>query len=277
MVLTDKGYLLITLHAPNYTTSYTGTFTTLRRKIKEHITDFMEGSAISSEKVFIVGDFNDRFDALNHIDLFDGIPLRYEGKAPRSCCHNWDSACSDVRYESLTIKNSRNNSKQREAVGTCKVPTYRDMIDQGKLTEEEFVAIVAKREADIKAAENAGKSAPPRITPDTLIQLAGPGRRWQMNEEGNIENYRYYADKVFGAFPVDTIRIFPEGRAGASTESDHEMVVAGFMLPAGSAGGRRKASTRRRRHSKTHRRAKVQHKKTHHRRRHSKMTRRSRK
>jgi hypothetical protein len=70
-----------------------------------------------------------------------------------------------------------------------------------------------------------------------------------MGEEGNIENYRYYGDKVFGSKPSEmadgNIQIYPPGRRGPSQESDHEMVIATFK--SGAAGGRRKQSRKTRR------------------------------
>jgi hypothetical protein len=77
-------------------------------------------------------------------------------------------------------------------------------------------------------------------------KLAGPGPRFTLGDEGTIQNYRYYGDKVFGSTPVSNIQIFPPGRTGASKESDHEMVMAEYSIP--MEGGYRK----RRRHTRKH-------------------------
>lgn len=255
MVLTDKGYILISLHAPNYNAMYTGEFPDLRKAINDNIKSFMDGKDVDDKKVFIVGDFNDRFDALQSISLEDGTELKYQGKAPRSCCHNWDSTCTEGRFEKKTGLSKRNG---REDIGTCKQPTYQDMIDQGKLTVEKFSEIKEASKTAANKAEANGKPRPKVLIETDTIALAGPGLRFELGEEGNIENYRYYADKVFGAEPSGDIHIFPEGRAGASTESDHEMVVAEFKIPDATAGGRRRAY--RKTHRKAHRKA---HRKTH--------------
>jgi hypothetical protein len=70
-----------------------------------------------------------------------------------------------------------------------------------------------------------------------------------MGVEGNIENYRYYGDKVFGANPSGTIKIYGSLN-GASTESDHQMVIATFETA--DEGGRRK-----RKNKKTQRRQRI--------------------
>jgi len=266
MVLTDRGYLLISLHAPNYPPTYTGEFPDLRTAINANIKAFMGDKAIDGNKVFIVGDFNDRFDALQTITLENGTDLKYQGKAPRSCCHNWDSTCTDVRFEKKTGLSKRNS---RDDIGTCKPPTYQDMIDQGKLTVEKFTEIKEASKAAANKAEANGKPRPKVIVETDTIALAGPGLRFELGTEGNIENYRYYSDKVFGAEPAGNIRIFPDGRKGASTQSDHEMVVAKFKIPdAATAGGRRcSRRTHRKTNRKSHRKA---HRKSHH--KHSKKT-----
>jgi hypothetical protein len=244
LVLTKSGYLLITIHAPNYPTRYTGNFSTMRNEIKKNITQFM-GSAVDANKTFIVGDFNDRFDALKEIELLNSeTKLTYAGKAPNSCCHNWDSSCTDGRYVKLEdITNTKNNTKKRTGIGYCKTPTYQEMIEKGKL-----------------AANGIADTSKP-------ITLAGPGKRVLLEEEGNIENYRYPSDKVFGARPAGDIQIFPGGRRGASKESDHELVMAPYIIDksanvdmTGTAGGRRRRLSKTRRahkrkqHKKTHRR-----------------------
>jgi len=48
--------------------------------------------------VFIMGDFNDRYDAITEIKIGDKI-ASYSGTAPKSCCHNWDSSCPDDLVE----------------------------------------------------------------------------------------------------------------------------------------------------------------------------------
>jgi len=203
MVMTEKGYLLINCHAPNHAELSAKTLADLRAALESKVAAFVDGAAVSKDKVFLMGDFNDRYDALQSV-ILSVADLKYKGKAPLSCCHNWDSSCTESRYTSLSIAG-------REKIGTCD----------------------------------------PKGQP-----LAGPGARTVMGVEGNIENYRYYGDKVFGFRPADeadgNIQIYPPGRIGASKESDHEMVIATFVSVA--AGGRRR-SLRRRKSKRNNKRA----------------------
>jgi len=48
--------------------------------------------------VFIMGDFNDRYDGITEITIGDKVAT-YSGVAPKSCCHNWDSSCPDEDVE----------------------------------------------------------------------------------------------------------------------------------------------------------------------------------
>jgi hypothetical protein len=192
MVMTNKGYLLINCHAPNHAELSGKTLADFRSALEQKVSAFLDGKAVSNDKIFLMGDFNDRYDALQEITLSVGV-LKYQGKAPLSCCHNWDSSCTDSRYRALEIPG-------RENVGTCD--------PQGQT-------------------------------------LAGPGQRTLMGEEGNIENYRYYGDKVFGAKPLEDIQIYPPGRTGASKESDHEMVIATFETAISGGYRKKKAKTKR--------------------------------
>ena len=195
MVMTNKGYLLINCHAPNHAELSGKTLADFRLALQQKVSAFLNGKPVMNDKVFLMGDFNDRYDALQEISLSVGL-LKYQGKAPLSCCHNWDSSCTQSRYTSLNIAG-------RENVGTCD--------PQGK-------------------------------------PLAGPGQRTLMGEEGNIENYRYYGDKVFGAKPIENIQMYPPGRRGASKESDHEMVIATFETAI--SGGYRKGKRKTKRYNK---------------------------
>ena len=62
--------------------------------------------------LFIMGDFNDRYDGISEIKIGDKV-ASYSGVAPKSCCHNWDSSCPDG---DLVEKDFGNGYK------TCKEP-----------------------------------------------------------------------------------------------------------------------------------------------------------
>jgi len=176
-VYTDKGYLLIVLHAPK-------NHNTILQQLTRKISDFSQNFKLYSDRIFISGDFNDIYDSIRTIKINHNFTLKYRGQAPKSCCHNWNSSCSDYRY--------------RQHIGTCTVP-----IDP--ITQKPY-------------------------------PLSGPGKRTPMGPEGDISNYRYYGDKVFGQNPISNIHTMRKinhvrsdlGNTSHSKESDHEMVICTF-------------------------------------------------
>ena len=199
MVYTDKGYLLIVLHAPNNDDLALHNLLDFRKNLNDKIYNFSKNLKLYSDRIFISGDFNDKYDAIQNLHLtlqHQNFTLKYKGTAPKSCCHNWDSSCSESRYTTLTDLPGREG---RQTIGTCTVP----------------------------------------IDPTTQkpYPLAGSGKRHLMGPEGDIRNYRYYGDKVFGANPLHNITtmkyidyIRPHiSNTSHSEQSDHEMVVCTFL------------------------------------------------
>ena len=199
MVYTDKGYLLIVLHAPNNDDLARRNLLDFRKNLNDKINNFSKDLKLYSDRIFISGDFNDKYDAIQNLHLTlknKNFTLKYKGIAPKSCCHNWNSSCSESRYIPLTDLPGREG---RQNIGTCTVP----------------------------------------IDPSTQkpYPLAGAGKRVLMGQEGDIGNYRYYGDKVFGANPISNIVTMRKvnnvrsdlGNTSYSNESDHEMVVCTFL------------------------------------------------
>ena len=148
--------------------------------------------------IFIMGDFNDRYDAIEEFDVF-GVKLQYHGESPYSCCHNWDSSCSDKNFNVLRKFRDdkvRENSSNGQKDGNyyCELPDVNERID-----------------------------------PDTKLKLPMP------SEESEIQLYRYKGDKVFGEIyengkSYGKIEMFNNFRRHwkPSKESDHELVYAKF-------------------------------------------------
>lgn len=62
---------------------------------------FLDTNGIAPDSIagiFIMGDFNDRYDGISDITI-KGKTASYTGAAPKSCCYNWDSACPDDEVE----------------------------------------------------------------------------------------------------------------------------------------------------------------------------------
>jgi hypothetical protein len=212
MVLTTNGYLLINVHGPNVPDASKATMKDFKDAIQQHVSNFMGDTPIKNGKIFLMGDLNDRYDAIQLIELtFGGAKhnLTYNGKAPYSCCHNWDSSCSGTELEPVY---PIGRPVEGNPIGTCKVPK-----------------------------DEAGNP----------YTLAGLGTRYLMNGEGNLANYRYMGDKVFGEIPASDIRLFiQEPERIASKESDHEPVAAEFKTPSVMIGGRRRVRKTLRRRNK---------------------------
>ena len=207
ILLTDKKVLLINIHAPNSSNVYT--FKDFKTHFQKNLKDFIGEENINPANIIVMGDFNDRYDSLNEIPVGDTF-LTYKGKAPLSCCHNWDSACSDSRYNPI------DSTKQ---TGTCTVPLYTEA--------------------------NIGPDSDDYLKSDlTLVgqkyTLAGSGKRILMKEEGQLKNYRYYGDKIFAMNPKSSITIYRPDGTTISTQSDHEMVTAEIEIDV-QGGGYRKS------------------------------------
>lgn len=106
LVVTKKGndyYLLINIHGAQdakLRTDMTKFNEYMIKNNKETIetetTKFL--GTIKPTNIFVMGDFNDRYDAIKNIEIA-GKKIFYNGTAPKSCCHNWDSACEDTDLE----------------------------------------------------------------------------------------------------------------------------------------------------------------------------------
>jgi len=103
MVLTTGGYLLISIHGaqnPGLRLNQPAFNEYMIEKNKNTIettaSEFIQGKNIS--QIFIMGDFNDRYDAIKDINI-DGMIATYSGTAPKSCCYNWDSSCENEDLE----------------------------------------------------------------------------------------------------------------------------------------------------------------------------------
>lgn len=232
LLLTDKNMILVNIHAPNNEFASEETFADFKKgfqdKVNQFLADVPAAAAVNPSNVIVMGDFNDRYDALQELPLTIGentIVLRYQGQAPLSCCHNWDSSCSAERFVSKGIAG-------RPRAGTCKVPEYKKKhLNPGGHKQPWNVE---DAEGDV-ATEGTGK--PPNQ--DNTFQLAGPGKRILMGAEGTLANYRYTGDKIFAAAPASDLVIF-KAEEPSSTRSDHEMVMMEVSVPV-AAGGRRKA------------------------------------
>jgi hypothetical protein len=103
MAFTDRNFLLISMHGaqdPNlrldkdafnkYMIDYN------KKAVEDEASKFLGGR--KPRQIFIMGDFNDRYDAIKNIRI-GRLKTTYKGVAPKSCCYNWDSSCEDGDVE----------------------------------------------------------------------------------------------------------------------------------------------------------------------------------
>jgi hypothetical protein len=168
--------------------------------LQEKISAFIQDKQIRN--IFLMADLNDRYDAIKEFSFLDKTKTKtitYNGDAPKSCCHNWDSSCAEYRYKKFT-----NNDNNVNTYGTC---------NKTQTGEDNAKPILEKYSNGQK----------------TILRP---------EHEGYIENYRYRGDKVFGLIPtnddtLNTLKLFSPNdtkRTELSTESDHELVFGTFNL-----------------------------------------------
>jgi len=145
MVLTKNGYVFANMHGAQnppdgdpYKSGdkikFNESMVRMNKRFLENsLEDFLKCNGFSKDKrptgIFITGDFNDRYDAIKEFNIF-GARLRYNGESPYSCCHNWDSSCSDKNYKAL--KDFRDEKvKQQEGEGKyCELPDENKRFDE---------------------------------------------------------------------------------------------------------------------------------------------------
>jgi hypothetical protein len=115
MVVTQNNYVFISTHGTNAKLDTTQDPSTLltnfnteivknnKTKVENEINKRLSELQLNSfnvSDIFVMGDLNDRFDAIKEFNIAKK-KLIYNGDAPRSCCYNWDSSCSEKRYRQL--------------------------------------------------------------------------------------------------------------------------------------------------------------------------------
>ena len=180
------------------------------------------------QKTFITGDFNDRFDGLKQITV-NGRKLFYNGQAPRSCCYNRDSSCIENKfYNKKKIEEFIKNDKE---IPSTVLEQFKSILNKDSVSIEDINAFLSKPSfldrPDVGLCD--GNPGPPKSS-----MSFGNIKNGDTNAAGDIANYRYYGDKIFGYEPANepTLTIYPDYNTerinAPSKESDHEMVIGTF-------------------------------------------------
>ena len=226
MVLTDKNYLFVSMHGMQDASkgrNYKGFNEAMtkwnKEKFQEQVNAFTKGKTVDA--VYIMGDFNDRFDAIEDFQFAftEGNPVNYKGDSPVSCCHNWDSMGTKT-----TLIAEQNGSNYVQGLTA-------DEIDQKKKT----TSTTAKN----PFKPNEYLTQDKEVIPD---------------EHGiTINDYINKGDKVFAWPKSGSLEIYKSEHnldgSGVSIASDHELVYmdtedAADAVPAADAeddvqGGKR--------------------------------------
>jgi len=97
MAITDKGYLLATMHGAqigtntmNINNAFNNDMLNMNKTfLQDSITTFIGDNPVKN--IYVTGDFNDRYDALTEFDIRDKV-VKYDDVSPITGCPNWDSA-----------------------------------------------------------------------------------------------------------------------------------------------------------------------------------------
>ena len=255
IVCTKGGFTLINLHGPNISAqSHTHHMEKLRAAINRHVGLFVanSGAQINPHKLFVMGDFNDPFNAINRNEpliinrnephIIDDIPVHYNTVADglrrvKSCCYNFNSACPEGDWNPQNIRHTRAD---------------------GLIADEQECYIV---EHDDRALNQRLRGFVKTNATNTLNGQNIP--EMSVGARGHLANYRFTGDYAMGVNVVASLQSYraayqPAGfRQDVSMESDHEMVIATFASPV--AGGRRMRRTRHKalRNRRTHHKQKA--------------------
>jgi len=182
---------------------------------------------ITPDHIFIMGDFNDRYDAIREF-IIGGKQVAYEGDSPKSCCHNWDSMGDvqinieksiGVAYINALRNNNTDDIKRITSIMNASeipIPT-----DNGKLLPDN---------ASLKVQGILPKGDPKRIIEET--------------HGITVDKYINKGDKVFASGAFGPLEIYNSGSNldnGISKASDHELV---YMEFGGTLGGGKSRKSR---------------------------------
>jgi len=67
---------------------------------------------INPDHIYIMGDFNDRYDYIKNFKINDK-PVLYKGDSPKACCHNWDSMGEETERVKIMKEKAVENQSEK--------------------------------------------------------------------------------------------------------------------------------------------------------------------
>lgn len=130
MVLTEKNYVFVNYHGAKDNAllydkvSYSKLVLYYNVEfVQTNVERFMKPHNVATNRLLIVGDTNDFFNALHEFTIF-GKKIRFKGNPPKSCCYNWESSCTEDRYNPLSGVCSLPDDTFRFSQDGLKLPMY---------------------------------------------------------------------------------------------------------------------------------------------------------
>ena len=135
MVLTKLNYLLLNTHGLQDAAKGQNfhEFNNFNKKqvdfIQNQAEDFYNSHNLNGvlNGVILVGDFNDRFDQIQEFNILKKKMLQTDD-APKSCCYNYDSSCTNNNFTSFFPDDPKDSKKYKYGYCNAKPPTD----DKGK-------------------------------------------------------------------------------------------------------------------------------------------------
>ena len=125
MVLTKKEdgtyYLFVNMHgaqdAPNglFEKEFNDMMQQNKDFLKTEVENFLDmdpKNTINPAHIYIMGDFNDRYDAITEFSI-KGKSVSYKGDSPKACCHNWDSMGKETERVKITKEKAGKNLSEK--------------------------------------------------------------------------------------------------------------------------------------------------------------------
>ena len=181
---------------------------------------------INPDHIYIMGDFNDRYDAITDFTI-KGKSVFYKGDSPKACCHNWDSMGEET--ERVKIMKEKAVENQSEKVQGKKSITIGKEEKKGpiKIPEEHGINIahyINKGDKVFSSDNHAGE-----------LHIYTGDEADYMNKPSNKSDHELVYMEI-NEQPAEVTAAAPEATEGAATAP--EATEGGWGL---FKGGKRKS------------------------------------
>jgi len=254
MLLTSKGYLFVSTHGDQNPAlrkqmeNFKNHTLTSKNFIEAEVSSFLKDKN-EPKGIYITGDFNDRFDAITEFNIYNK-QVKYDGKSPYSCCHNWDSSSRAIRrkyfdkeqkysYGMIPAPHFGDSEKEKYKNYTNEVLSYKADTDPDQTIYYDQDEIYKNENIKLLDTElmNDGKDNMVPILPENKVE-----KQIIPDEDVLVKNYLYKGDKVFSS-NGGTLEMFGVEPEKVSDKSDHELVF--ITSTVGLSGGKYSRKTKR--------------------------------